>query len=236
VTLKISSTALEMVAEQQRSAWAGDASHQLYETYPGYFSALDVTTTDLVPFCHQVERWAARHEVTGTREVFRLLLVAVSMGHRFWQDPRFQPYVNMSVKNPDIAASRRAMAMVDNSKVWLRLLWQGDDLNAFADRLTGSLRSGAIAGLNDIRIILPQHWQIIPVADNQRLTDWLLQVLPADRFPTTYQRLAYLALALVHGVHWLTDPQYAVFVAAIDDAIDAPDLADRLAAIYGRMA
>ncbi len=234
MTPDLSSAAFGAFAAEARVAWTLRAAHRVHGTYPDWFAALGVAPDALVPLCAQVGRWAARHGVTGERELFRLLLVAVSMGHRFWQDPRFQARVARSVGNPDIVPSRRAMAMADENKAWLRLLWQGDSLAAFAARLTDRLRRGG-AGPGDIRSILPQHREILPAADHDRLVDWLLQAPPPGRFPAPYQRLAHLALALVHGVQWMTDPQYPALMAALDGAQDAGDLADRLAAIYGRM-
>lgn len=157
MSLTLSSATFEAFAVQVRASWAERTALQLHSTYPDYFTALDVTSEDLAPLCQQVERFAARHEVTGEREVFRLILVAISMGHRFWQDPRFHGYVVNSLGNVDIVPSRRALAMVDNGKIWLRLLWNNDDLGAFAGRLTKHLRRNAISGPDAIQSILPRH-------------------------------------------------------------------------------
>ena len=232
--MHLSAQNIAAFSDLTRARWAEEAAYELHATWQDHYSALSVTADMLIPLCARVERFAGRHDIKGAREVFRLALVAASMGHRFWQDPRFHPYVASSVGNVDLVPSRRATAMADHCKAWLQLFWNGDTAADFGTRLAHALRAGH--GPAAISQVLPQHWRIYSHDENQRLTDWLRGSLDQGHLPGAEQQLAYLALALIHGVHWIDDPQYTLLAKTITDAADGRQLADQLSAIYAAMA
>ena len=228
--LTFSAATFEAFADAERDAWAKRAAAKLHATYPDHYAVLDVSASDLVPLCAGVERYGARYGVKGERDVFRLVLMAASLGHRFWQDPRFRGYLADAFPEGGDPV-RGVIAMGRHAKEWLRLLWADDTQAAFADRLCSHLRCDE--GPAALPAILPQHYQVFAAGDHARLVDWLMESRPANGMAAPWQQLAHLALACAFGVHWHRDPQYTALASSMESAAGAADCADRLAVLLG---
>lgn len=211
--------------------WYETAAHDLHEAFAEHYAAMGSSPEALIPVVSAVAKWARRHDVTGKADVTRFCYVAASLGHRFWQDPRFQGYVTGSM-SPDVPRGRRASIMMSETKTWLRGLWAGDSLRAFSERLVELVGEARGPEAHTLRYLLPGHWQMFSAADNERLLAWLAQLAPEEVRDEGPRQLMYTACALVHGTRWLSDPQYPRLIAAIHTHRDPAALASTLKEIY----
>ncbi|MGL4320818.1 MAG: hypothetical protein ACRCS3_08145, partial [Paracoccaceae bacterium] len=170
----------------------------------------------------------------GERDVSQLCCLAASLGHQFWQDPRFQGHVAATLGNTAIARPEAVPLLMDFTQNWLTQLWQNDSLAAFAERLVTILRHNVEPDLQVLHTILPGHWIALDEGFNTQLLQWLFQTLPPTGFAA--QRTASLAIALVHGTSWWHDPQYRCFADILATAQSPDALADGLASVYGQLA
>lgn len=233
MALKFLPEQFEAFAAPARGAWVANAALRVHQAYPDYFTAIGVTAPDLEPICEDVERWAATHHITGSRDTLKLCFVAITFGHGFWRDPRFKQYVGNSVGDPGIARARAVQMLVDTASDWLRVLWQGDALSEYANRMAGYIKGNAEPDPNNLKVILPGHWELFDSIANERLIAGLISRLPATHMAA--QRLAYVAGALVHGTGWVRDPQYVRLKRIVETAGSPADLADSVCAFYGRI-
>jgi hypothetical protein len=224
----------DALAAPDREAWVAQAAARLHQSFFSYYTALGRVPADLVPVCHATERWAAGLGITGERDVSQLCCLAASLGHQFWQDPRFQGHVVATLGNPAVARPEAVPLLMGHAQDWLTLLWQNDTLGAFAERLAAMLRHNLEPDVQTLRSVLPGHWLALDEGFNLQLLQWLFQTLP----PTTFaaQRMAALAIALVHGISWWRDPQYVCFADVLATAPSPDALAQALTAIYGQLA
>lgn len=218
--------------DMERDKWAADAARQLVDAFPDHFAVLHVTVADLIPLCVGVEKWAARYEITGARDVLKLCFAALTLGHRFWLDPRYRGYIEETVANKRIVKTRRADAFVDRSKEWLNGLWAQDSVVAFGARLVATMRNPQPAASPlavTLQGILPGHWAQYPDRDNDRAIAELLTHCERHGLDRDGQCLAYVACALVFGFSWWSDPHYATIAEGVRAAPSDTALAARLA-------
>lgn len=232
---QITAASWQVLADHARVQWADRAACRLHHAYPAYFSALAVTPRQLVPLCAAVEQRAAPRGIKGERDLHRLALVALSLGHCFWDDPRFRAYAASSLDDTVIPASRRALAMAEHSKHWLRGLWQHDDLQSFSERLTTHIQFRSAPSGEVLHALVPGHSRNLRSSASDRYIEWLRQQQPIRHLRTPSQQLAYLACCLVHGAGWHRDPQYPLLVRIITTTSDPDQLANRLLAVYAGM-
>lgn len=214
-----------------RDDWCRSAARALFESYGAHYTGFGTSAEALSHMVQSTAAWALRHDIRSQADVTRLCHVAASLGHRFWQDPRFQGYVSAST-SPEIPPGRRATAMMGETKSWLRGLWAGDSLQAFSERLSEMIAAGHGPETQTLRYVLPGHWQLFHVADVDRLLGWLGQSTPELLQDTGPRQLAFTACALVHGPQWLSDPQYPRLANLIRMELDPAVLATELEGIY----
>ena len=232
MVVRFSSETFRAFEDRAADDWAIRAARSLRSTFPLHYDAMGASEAELTQLTRDVAAWAGGYGVKGDADVSRLCIVSVALGHRFWQDPRFQGYVAASLGNTSLHASRRAQAMVRSAKEWLRRLWTNDGMDGFARRLTTAIRQGARPDVTTIGHILPGHRRLFSAADNERLIGLVLERAPTALGHSAPQRLAHVSCALIHGVTWLDDPQYPRLRAAVLEANDAAALADDIATIY----
>jgi hypothetical protein len=234
VALTFSPAQFETFSAPDRDAWIAQAAARLHQSFHSHYTALGRVPADLVPVCHATERWAAAYGITGERDVSQLCCLAASLGHQFWQDPRFEGHVAATLANPALARPGVTPLLMGHAQDWLTLLWQNDTLGAFADRLTAILRRNLEPDLQVLHAVLPGHWIALDEGFNSQFLQWLYQTLPPTSFAA--QRMAALAIALVHGAQWWHDPQYLRFAEILATAGSPDALADALSAVYGGIA
>jgi hypothetical protein len=170
----------------------------------------------------------------GERDVAQLCCIAVTLGHEFWRDPRFDAYLAASVGNADLTPTQATQRLIGYAGDWLAALWTNDSLPAFAERLCHYVRHDTELTPSILRAVLPGHWALFDEEYHARLTGWLLSSLPTLQMPA--QRLASVSCALVHGTGWMHDPQYGVLLRMIVTAPNAAELAHALSEPYGQVA
>lgn len=216
--LQVSPKAISGFRDAAIDAWAAEAAQFLARTYRDYMKALDIWADDLLPQIHAVQAWAARHDCVADRDVRQLCCVAMSLGHQFWQDPRFAYYVDVTLRDRSLPRTHAVKTLVGHGTEWLGQLWQDDSLAEFGERLCALIVGGYPLNSQTLAYALPGHAAMFSPDDEHRLLDWLRPRLPDCQY--AHQRMAYTCLALPLGVAWWDDPQYrniAHHVAAHDD-------------------
>lgn len=231
MVLKFSETQFAAFEGRARDEWCRSASQDLFEAYEAHYTAFGASPDGLIPMVQAVAAWAQRHGINSQADVTRLCHVAASLGHRFWQDPRFRGYVAASTA-PEIPTGRRAIALMTSTKGWLRALWAGDILLAFSKRLGQVIRAEKSSDAHTLQYVLPGHWQLFNVSDNDQLLAWLAETTPEDLRDSGPRQIAYTACALAHGAQWISDPQYPRLAQLIRTEMNSADLAEGLESLY----
>ncbi|MFK7871113.1 MAG: hypothetical protein AB8B58_17980 [Roseobacter sp.] len=217
-----------------RRTWVAAEAPRLHATFAQHYTAHGTTPDTLVPVIQAVAAWAQSYGIRAQADVTRLSIIAASLGHRFWEDPRTAPML-ATVLADTLPRSRSALTLTAEVKHWLGALWQGDDLAGFAARLGTAIRAGDPLETDTLRMILPGHWHILSAFDNDRLQQWLVACLPPDIARREGHALATVACALVHGTNWLADPQYPRLSALVRADSTPGALADGLNALYAEV-
>lgn len=219
--------------DHAQDRWCQAAAQELFAEYEAHYSAFGASAEALGPMVRTTAAWAERQDIRSRADVTRLCHVTASLGHRFWQDPRFRGYVTASTA-PEIPVGRRATTMMGKTKGWLQGLWSGASLQAFSDRLAELVAGGYGPEPHNLHDVLPGHWQMFKGADNDRFLDWLAQSAPEPVRDAGPRQLAYSACALAHGPQWLSDPQYPRLAEAVRSEFDPAHLAAQIIDIYSK--
>lgn len=231
--MRVSKSALAPFREAGIATWAMETSGFLANTYADYFSALGTRTTDLEDMCTAVYRWADRTGCSSNRLLRQLCCLSVSLGHQFWQDPRFGDYVATTVENRDVPRAKAVADLMDHGAVWLDALWADDSINEFGERLCTLILRGYAVNSDTLRYALPGHAEMFTPDNETRLLVWLGPRLPECQY--SHQRLAYTCLAFALGVAWWRDPQYRMLAHHVSAQSDAQQLVNRILPMFRAM-
>ncbi|WP_227272677.1 hypothetical protein [Roseobacter weihaiensis] len=108
----------------------------------------------------------------------------------------------------------------------------GRKMLAFSARLVELVGAGRGPDTQALQYLLPGHWQMFSTPDNERLLNWLSEMVPDGLRDDGSPQLAYTACALAHGTQWLGDPQYQRLAQIVRAQTDASSLAEDLEVIY----
>lgn len=108
--------------------------------YPAHMEALGATVADLSGLCRTVRGHALSYQITERRDVFKLAVIALSLGVYFCHDPRFQEGIARSLARLTLPSGRRLTLLSTFAEAWLRSLWRGRTLSDFGARLVATLR------------------------------------------------------------------------------------------------
>ncbi|KIC47751.1 hypothetical protein [Tateyamaria sp. ANG-S1] len=204
--LRVSPHVVDGFEQAAVDAWAVDTAQFMARTYRDYLVAMNIRAVDLLPLVHAVQQWAARYECTVDRDVRQLCCVAMSLGHQFWEDPRFAHYVNVSLRDRGLPRTHAVKTLVGHATEWLTQLWKDDGLAEFGERLSALVVGGYPLNSQTLEYVLPGHAAMFTPDDEARLLDWLRPRLPETGY--AHQRMSYICLALPLGMSWWADPQY----------------------------
>lgn len=196
-----------------RDLWVEETAHTIRDCFADYFDRLDTSTQELEQICAGVQTWAKSNQIIGGRDVAKLCVVAVSLGHKFWQDPRFSGYISASVGNSSVERSRCSRLLTKDAENWLTLLWNQDAISRFAKRLEIALNQGADNSDATLRYLVPNHWSMFNEAQNSQYLAWLRRQLPQTDCSAKDTFLS--AGALIFGSNWWDDPQYAKLITSL---------------------
>ncbi|MFL4470126.1 hypothetical protein ACERZ8_09685 [Tateyamaria armeniaca] len=231
--MRVSQTALAPFREAGVATWAMETTDFLAKTYGTYFYALGTRTHDLEAMCTTVHRWASRRGCDGNRLLRQLCCLSVSLGHRFWQDPRFGDYVATTVEDRSIPRAKAVAMLIEHGTTWLDALWTDDDIKDFGERLCTLILGHYSVNSETLRYVLPGHGPMFSAEDETRLLVWLGPRLPACQF--NHQRLAYTCLALALGTEWWKDPQYRMLAHHVSAQTDPQQLVNRILPMFRAM-
>ncbi|MEM1233893.1 MAG: hypothetical protein AAGH70_07180 [Pseudomonadota bacterium] len=228
--LKLTPTNISQIKDRSRREWIGQTAATIHCQYDEYFAALEVSTGALETICESTVKWAAGQGVNGRRDAAQLCVTTISLGHRFWRDTRFHGALERSLADRELRRSDAVEELVDFTSEWLGALWRDDSISAYAGRLAHHVARNAPLTDMVIREVIPGHWALFGEVQNTQIVAWLVSL---TRNPEPRGReLAFVAGALVHGVGWFADPQYARLSRTISEVVDPAALAGELHRIY----
>lgn len=231
--MRVSKASLAPFREAGIATWAMETTDFLANTYGDYFHALGTRTNDLEAMCLAVHRWASKTGCDTNRALRQLCCLSVSLGHRFWQDPRFGDYVATTVERRNIPRTKAVAQLVEHGTVWLDGLWADDNIGDFGERLCTLILGHYGVNSETLGYVLPGHGAMFSPEDETRLLVWLGPRLPECQF--SHQRLAYTCLALALGTEWWKDPQYRMLAHHVSAQTDPQQLVNRLLPIFRAM-
>ncbi|MBB5723884.1 hypothetical protein FHS72_003531 [Loktanella ponticola] len=204
--MKLSAEIFVALERSNRDLWVSETAGKIRGSFSDYFDVLNVSTLDLEQICSDVEIWASSYQVTGGRDVAKLCVVAVSLGHHFWKDPRFATYISESVQNQNVERTRCSRLLMKATDDWLSLLWHDDSVLHFAERLEELMKQSCDDSDRNIRYLVPNHWSMFTEDYNSQYLTWLRSRLPETK--SALKRTILTAGALIFGANWWNDPQY----------------------------
>lgn len=231
--IRVSQSALAPFREAGIASWAVETTDFLARTYADYFHALGTRTTDVEQMCLTVHGWASRTGCDGNRALRQLCCLSVSLGNRFWRDPRFQDYVATTIGRPDMPRAKAVAQLVEHGTVWLDTLWAQDDIKDFGERLSALILGAYRINTTTLHYVLPGHSAMFTPEDETRLLLWLGPRLPDCQYD--HQRLAYTCLALALGTGWWQDPQYRMLAHHVSAQSDPQALVHRILPMFRAM-
>lgn len=231
--MRVSQAALTPFREAGIATWAMETSGFLAKTYADYFAALGTRTDDLEKMCLAVHRWASRSGCDGNRALRQLSCLSISLGHQFWQDPRFGDYVAGTIEKRTLPRPQAVAELMAHGTHWLEALWANDSINDFGERLCALITGGHSVTSETLKYVLPGHSAMFTPEDETRLLVWLGPRLPEVQY--SHQRIAYTSLALALGTAWWKDPQYRMLAHHVSAQRDGQELVNRILPMFRAM-
>ena len=114
--------------QREAEAWYRGTAHKLQELYPSYIEALGVEDQDIRQFCALIHGHAKAYELSKQRDVFKLVVLAFSLGAYFPHDPRFRKALEGSLDRTHIPAERRVILLSEFTGQWLQTVWKDEPL------------------------------------------------------------------------------------------------------------
>ncbi|WP_308915896.1 hypothetical protein [Jannaschia sp. LMIT008] len=240
MTLRLSSEFFRAAEQRAAAAWDREVAIELVALHPRHMAALGVSEDEVVAFVRGVRDYAVGYGVTGRRETFRVVVVALALGLHFPHDPRLADAVAYALGRKAIPEARRTAMLGDMAEAWLGATWDGRGLAergaALVDRVRGHARgptdrdgmSDALGGL------VPQSPTVATPARRRAFLDAVLAQAEGYGLRTAGQRLAYAGGALLHGVYWFDDPLFGHLRGMVEGAATPGDLCDAMGAFYAR--
>lgn len=231
--MRVNQASLAPFRQADVATWAMETSDFLAKTYGDYFYALGTRTYDVEQMCMEVYRWASKSGCDGNRSLRQLCCLSVSLGYRFWQDPRFGDYVAKTIEIRTLPRPQAVAALVEHGVEWLDGLWADDNISNFGERLCALIAGGHSVNSETLAYVLPGHSATFTPENETRLLVWLSPRLPDCQF--AHQRLTYTYLALALGMEWWKDPQYRMLAHHVATRSDPQELINRLLPIFRAM-
>ena len=231
--MKLSSDVFDAFAKSNRDLWIIETADKIKVNFPAHFDTLGTDASALEQICSDVEMWARAHRITGRRDVAKLCVVAVSLGHRFWTDPRFATYISNLVETPNVDRTSISRLLTTSTKNWLSNLWNGDDFQSFVTRLEAAIVQNTDNTDDTLRYIVPNHWSMFTETENGQFLTWLRPQLPHTNNPA--KRTVLAAGALIFGTNWWHDPQYTHVLQDLQSESDIEQQLGKLISTFREM-
>lgn len=228
--IQVSKSAQAPFRDAAIATWAMETTDFLARTYGAYFFALGTRTYDLEEMCRAVHRWGGRVGCEGNRTLRQLCCLSVSLGHQFWQDPRFVSYVAATIQDRNVPRAKAVETLIGHGTEWLDALWADDTIQAFGERVCAFILSEYRITHETLHYVLPGHSDMFSQEDETRLLDWLRARLPDCAFD--HQRHAYMCLSLALGTAWWKDPQYRILAHHVSAQPEPQELVNRILPMF----
>lgn len=238
MVMKISKSQFAAFEKEATSQWDAEVAGKLLEIYPDYIRALSVVRGELQSFCRVVRDYAATYQIYAEREVFKIIVISVSLGAHFPHDPRFELGIQRSLARANIPQDRRLTLLVDFVETWLGATWDENGLGLTGLRLVEIVRHGQKSGASHDGIRHALNGLVLQsptIATPERREAFMKTCLRhADGYGLheSQRRMAYVGGALLHGIYWFDDPLLVRLRRAIEGAVSADDLCDRMSVFY----
>lgn len=234
----ISDSTLNALKEPTGKRWDNEASQYLFSQYPNYFKALRASDEDVRQLVQSVRNKVRQFGITERREVLKLVVVAVSLGTFFFDDPRFNHQICESLDDTTRGSEERVEAVVTSSIEWIAYVWNETGLAEFGERLTTALTLSA-NDLNDreavlkvLKFTLLGQWRVMDEEANIDFFANCFAYASEQGLSENVARTAYTACSMAHGMQWWIDPQFRYLRSLFEKNEFSADLIRRLAIFY----
>lgn len=238
MVLKFSKAQFEAFEREAATEWDAETVRILQEIYHDYMRALGVRRDQVQAFCRTVRDHALAYQITAKHDVFRMIVIAISLGAHFPHDPRFQQGIAGSLARVAIPQGRRVDLLAEFAASWLAASWDGTGTGALGLRLVEVVRqsrqSGAWRdGIRDALHGLVLQSPTIATSDcREAFLDACISQADGYGLREPQRRMAYIGGALVHGVYWFDDPLLIQLRKAVESAKTSDDLCERMTEFY----
>lgn len=238
MAMKISRAQFAAFEGEAAARWDTETSVTLLELYPDHMRALGAGQGEIESFCRCVRDYATAYQLTARKEVFKLVVIAVSLGVHFPHDPRFAQGIRSSIARVNIPQNRRLALLEEFAQSWLGATWDGNGTGPIGLRLTEIVRHGEQSGASRDGIrdalsgLVLQSPTIATPERREAFMDACLHHADGYGLRDAQRRLAYVGGALLHGIYWFDDPLWGRLRKGIGSASSADDLCSRMSAFY----
>lgn len=227
---------MQTFERQKAEAWYSDTSKKLHDLYPSYMSALGVDDLDIRKFCALMHNHAEDCKLYKQRDVFKIIILAFSLGAYFPYDPRFREALEGSLDRTHIPADRRVILLSEFTEQWQKNVWKDELLPQFGRRLIQHLSYSPKA--HSVENRQESIFDMFPPAffDRYDLCAAFcnLNEQHCDHYELRHPilRLAYMGCAVVHGVQWFDDPLLKNLKFVFYNSTKFEDLHDGMVSFY----
>lgn len=238
MAMKISKAQFAAFEREAASQWDAEVADRLFELYPDYMHALGVVRSEIESFCRVVRDYAAAYQISSERDVFKLIIIAVSLGAHFPHDPRFEQGIQGSLARVNIPKNRRLILLAEFVETWLGATWDGNSIGLTGLRLVEIVRHGQQSGISRDGIrhalsgLVLQSPTIATPERREAFMETCLRHADGYVLRESQRRLAYVGAALLHGIYWFDDPLLGRLRKAIESAVSADDLCNKMSNFY----
>lgn len=231
--LKLTKIQFDEYEEKARRDWDDRTGLRLKELYPDFLNGLGCSKTDVQKFARIARKNAAHYQVFDKRDVFKIVVVSMSLGAHFVHDPRLKTTICHSLDQHELGASHRVERLVGYCSHWLDKVWLGQSLDAIWRNVLAALQLQN-SSRDCLEAFQREYTDALPASFFNLFADTCLDHACRYGLQTPHQQSAYICLSAVHGVYWFDDPLLTEFRSAVEKAISSEALQQNLTILYER--
>lgn len=211
-----------------------DTAKILSETY----ASMACDTAQFQEFTRIVRTWSYKYNITGERDILRLVHLGIALGAEFPKDARFSKMANIlgDTKKP---ANARVRLCVSETMTWLAMVWEGQTTEGIKANLAQCI-GYPIESYTDkttfSRLTRQLHTQYVDKPDAAAVNGFVqgcVIVCDNNEIDGNYMKICYILCAFLYGQNFITDPQHSPLAECFLNSKTDTELQTALAILLG---
>lgn len=234
--VQLSKETFDTLGRHAAADWDRDTACEIRALYGPYFDALEAEIPHIEELCRIIRDYAAAYEISERRGVFKMVVIALTLGAHFCHDPRHKNLIAESLQRLKIPSERR-LALLSKEVEALLSSRKADEKPAEFGKRLADLLDQPPCDDKGIPAALASLLSVHPKTSDTGLESFVsfcLQHCNGYGLREPGQRLAYCACAFTHGIYWFDDPLFHKLRGEMASAVSAQKLSNRIGLFYRR--